>query len=93
MEIKYGTVVEASNSVKSAANNIKSELDSLDARVEAQVAKWDGETRQAFHSRHKGWKTNVDDMHQTLLKISSLLMEATDGYQANDKRQAARFGH
>lgn len=32
-------------------------------------------------------------MHQTLLKISTKLMEATDGYQANDLAQSRRFHH
>ncbi|MGW1183103.1 WXG100 family type VII secretion target [Streptomyces drozdowiczii] len=93
MEITYSGVVEASNQVKTTANTIKEQLDSLNRRVEAVVATWDGETQRAFHDRHAGWQLKVDHMHQTLLKISTKLMDATDGYQANDLAQSRRFHH
>uniref|UniRef100_A0AAU2VUP8 ESAT-6-like protein n=1 Tax=Streptomyces sp. NBC_00008 TaxID=2903610 RepID=A0AAU2VUP8_9ACTN len=91
MEITYSGVVEASNQVKSTANTIKTQLDDLNAKVKAVVATWDGETQRAFHDRHNGWDVKVSHMHETLLTISTRLMEATEGYRANDLAQSRRF--
>ncbi|MCX4787385.1 MULTISPECIES: WXG100 family type VII secretion target [unclassified Streptomyces] len=91
MEITYSGVVEASNQVKSTADTIKTQLDELNAKVKAVVATWDGETQQAFHDRHSGWDIRVNHMHETLTTISRKLMEATEGYRANDLAQARRF--
>ncbi|WP_405898340.1 WXG100 family type VII secretion target [Streptomyces sp. NBC_00727] len=91
MEITYAGVVEASNQVKTTANTIKGQLDDLNTRVKAVVATWDGETQRAFHDRHNGWDLKVNHMHETLLKISTKLMEATEGYAANDLAQSRRF--
>ncbi|MER5357765.1 WXG100 family type VII secretion target [Streptomyces sp. NPDC002785] len=91
MEITYSGVVEASNQVKSTANTIKTQLDELNTKVKAVVATWDGETQQAFHDRHSGWDIKVNHMHETLMTISTKLLEATEGYRANDLAQARRF--
>ncbi|MFG2598964.1 WXG100 family type VII secretion target [Streptomyces sp. NPDC048462] len=91
MEITYSGVVEASNQVKSTANTIKGQLDDLNTKVKAVVATWDGETQRAFYDRHRGWDVKVNHMHETLLTISTRLMEATEGYRANDLAQSRRF--
>lgn len=91
MEITYSGVVEASNQVKSTADSIKGQLDDLNGKVKAVVATWDGETQRAFYDRHSGWDVKVTHMHETLLTISRRLMEATEGYRANDLAQSRRF--
>ncbi|MDT3398190.1 WXG100 family type VII secretion target [Streptomyces sp. B1866] len=91
MEITYAGVVSASEQVKSEAGHLKSELDSLMSRVRAVVETWDGETQRAFYDRQRDWDTRVNHLHETLVTISRKLMEATEGYRANDVAQARRF--
>ncbi|NEC68518.1 WXG100 family type VII secretion target [Streptomyces sp. SID9727] len=91
MEITYAGVVEASNQVRSAADTIKTQLETLDGKVKAVVATWDGETQRAFYDRHSGWDLKVNHMHETLMTIANKLLEATEGYHANDLAQSRRF--
>ncbi|MBT2385230.1 WXG100 family type VII secretion target [Streptomyces sp. ISL-11] len=93
MEITYAGVVEASNMVKSNANTLKNELDALNTRILEVVEAWDGETKEAFYQRHRGWDAEVKDMHETLQTIASKLLEATEAYKSNDLAQARRFQH
>ncbi|MFF7653402.1 WXG100 family type VII secretion target [Streptomyces sp. NPDC007983] len=91
MEITYSRVVEAANQVKHTANTMKSELDTLMGQVKRVVATWDGETQRAFYDRQRDWETQVGNLHEHLLSISSKMTKATEGYQSNDKAQARRF--
>ncbi|PZT72389.1 MULTISPECIES: WXG100 family type VII secretion target [unclassified Streptomyces] len=91
MEITYSGVVEASNQVRTTAGTIKTQLDELNTKVKAVVATWDGETQRAFYDRHSGWDLKVNHMHETLTTIANKLLEATEGYAANDLAQSRRF--
>ncbi|WP_330239267.1 WXG100 family type VII secretion target [Streptomyces sp. NBC_00525] len=91
MEITYSGVVEASNQVRTTAGTIKTQLDELNTKVKAVVATWDGETQRAFYDRHAGWDLKVNHMHETLTTIANKLLEATEGYAANDLAQSRRF--
>ncbi|WP_240003087.1 WXG100 family type VII secretion target [Streptomyces cinnamoneus] len=81
----------AAGQVKSTADTIHTQLQDLNARVLEAVSHWDGETRQAFHERHRNWDNNVDHMHNTLLDIAKAMKQAAHDYKANDKAQAGRF--
>lgn len=91
MEITYSAVVEAATQVKTAAGNMKSDLDTLMSQVKRVVATWDGDTQQAFNQRQSEWDKQVNSLHDHLMQISQKMMDATDGYQSNDKAQARRF--
>ncbi|MCG7524226.1 WXG100 family type VII secretion target [Streptomyces sp. OfavH-34-F] len=91
MEITYSGVIDAAHQVRTTADAIKTQLDELNAKVRAVVATWDGETQRAFYDRHSGWDLKVTHMHGTLVTIANKLVEATEGYAANDLAQSRRF--
>ncbi|NIY68674.1 WXG100 family type VII secretion target [Streptomyces malaysiensis] len=91
MEITYEGVVEASNTVRTEANQLKTDLDTIMRQVKGVSESWTGEAQRAFNERQHEWNQRVDHLHTTLLTISRKLLEATEGYKANDHRQGQRF--
>ncbi|OPF71109.1 WXG100 family type VII secretion target [Streptomyces antioxidans] len=91
MEITYEGVVEASNMVKNEANTLKTDLDTIMRQIKGVSESWTGEAQRAFNERQHEWNQRVDHLHTTLLTISRKLLEATEGYRANDHRQGQRF--
>ncbi|MGR3935604.1 WXG100 family type VII secretion target [Streptomyces sp. BRA346] len=91
MEITYEVVVEASTTVKSEADKLKTDLDTIMRQCKTVSESWTGEAQRAFNERQHEWNTRVNHLHSTLLTISKKLLEATEGYKANDHRQGQRF--
>ncbi|MEV4872741.1 WXG100 family type VII secretion target [Streptomyces syringium] len=91
MEITYEGVINASESVKKSATTMAQRLGDLQAQVKNVVDDWDGEAKEAFYARQRGWDATAQDLTQTLQKIGDLLREATHSYQAVDKKNAGRF--
>ncbi|WFB07111.1 WXG100 family type VII secretion target [Streptomyces sp. LX-29] len=91
MKITYEVVTKAAGDVQKTADDLQRELDSLKRRVEAQVAHWEGQTKEAFHDRQRDWDTRVTNMHDTLGTIATKLNQAVTGYQDTDDAQRRRF--
>jgi len=90
-EVKYETVITASQDIRQSATTIKGQLDSLHSRVKRVVATWDGEAQKAFHATQTGWNNDVENLHNKLIAIANALQNATDGYKSTDKAAAAQF--
>ncbi|QLH24465.1 WXG100 family type VII secretion target [Streptomyces sp. Rer75] len=91
MEITYEGVVNASTTVKSEADQLKTDLDTIMRKCKAVSESWSGEAQRAFNERQHEWNQRVNHLHTTLVEISKRLLEATEGYKANDHRQGQRF--
>ncbi|TVL94412.1 WXG100 family type VII secretion target [Streptomyces sp. SAJ15] len=91
MKITYEVVTKAAGDVKTTADNLHEELVALQRRVEAQVAHWEGQTKEAFHDRQRDWDMRVKNMHETLNTIATKLNQAVQGYGDTDQAQRRRF--
>ncbi|MCZ7416190.1 MULTISPECIES: WXG100 family type VII secretion target [unclassified Streptomyces] len=91
IEVTYGTVTTAASDIRKAAGEIGTQLSSLQGRVAKVVAGWDGEAREAFHLKQRGWDQEVQGLKDTLDAIATALDNSTAGYQGTDKKTATLF--
>ncbi len=91
IKITYGTVTAAAQDIRSTAKDLESQLNALSARVEKVVATWEGDARDAYRAKQKGWDTNVQGLNDTLNAIARALDGATAGYQQTDRKAAQQF--
>ncbi|MDK1476954.1 WXG100 family type VII secretion target [Streptomyces sp. 549] len=91
IQITYGTVTAAAGDIRQASNDIGTQLETLNGKVKAVVAQWDGQAQEAFNIKQRGWEEDVRGLRTTLTAIAAALDNATAGYQGTDKRAAARF--
>ncbi|GAA2458463.1 WXG100 family type VII secretion target [Streptomyces macrosporus] len=91
IKITYHTVVAAAGDVRKTANDLESQLNALNGRVKSVVDSWDGDAKEAFYRKHRGWDENVTGLNTTLKKIADLLEKASDDYRRTDKKAAAQF--
>ncbi|MGD9481649.1 WXG100 family type VII secretion target [Streptomyces sp. TRM70308] len=91
IDVTYETVTTAAGDIRTAANDIKTQLDSLHSRVMDVVAQWEGEAKEAFHIKQRGWESEVTGLTSTLNDIANALDGATAGYQGTDVKAAQQF--
>lgn len=91
IKITYHTVTTAAADIRTDAGELEKQLDTLNDRVLKVVATWDGEAREAFHVKHRGWDENVRGLRETLKSIADALDGAASGYQRTDRKAAQQF--
>ncbi|WP_340557369.1 WXG100 family type VII secretion target [Streptomyces sp. GSL17-111] len=91
IEVTYGTVTAAASDIRKAAGEIGTQLTTLQGRVAKVVAGWDGEAKEAFHAKQRGWDQEVQGLKETLDAIATALDNSTAGYQGTDKKASMQF--
>ncbi|MBK3644350.1 MULTISPECIES: WXG100 family type VII secretion target [Streptomyces] len=90
--VNYATITNASTDVRTTAGRIKQQLEDLEASVKRVAATWEGEAQEGYQRKQREWDQTAQDLHSTLLKISTALQNAADNYQATEKSNAATWG-
>ncbi|MEU6147599.1 WXG100 family type VII secretion target [Streptomyces sp. NPDC047081] len=90
--VNYATITNASTDVRSTAGRIKQQLEDLEASVKRVAATWEGEAQEGYQRKQREWDQTAQDLHSTLLKISTALQNAADNYQSTEKSNAATWG-
>lgn len=90
--VNYATITNASTDVKTTAGRIKQQLDDLECAVKRVTRTWEGEAQEGYQRKQRDWDQTAQDLHSTLLKISTALQRAAENYHATEKSNASTWG-
>jgi 6 kDa early secretory antigenic target len=92
MSVNPGQVRELSSYIAQKSGQIKGELETLETKVNALKAQWEGDAQGSYAQAQLAWDKQIGEMEALLTRIGVKLTEIADGYEAQDRRGAARFG-
>jgi WXG100 family type VII secretion target len=89
--VQYGSLANAAESIRSSAKRLRGDIEVLQGEVRAVAESWEGEAQSAYARVHTNWDMQADGLHNTLMKIASLVEQASSDYQTTDKKAAQYF--
>ncbi len=91
MSVTPEMVNALSQQIKTDSTHIREILDTLESNVKVLKNSWEGEALESYNQAEREWKQLVEQMHATLVRISSATGEMANAYVSKDKANASLF--
>ncbi|RDG37697.1 WXG100 family type VII secretion target [Streptomyces corynorhini] len=91
MIVKYSSLDQAANSIRTQAGKLQNSLDAIKAKIESISELWEGEAREAYNAGQQQWNKDASEIQKNLRDIATAVDNAGTSYRSGDKKAAANF--
>ncbi|HVQ90418.1 MAG TPA: WXG100 family type VII secretion target [Mycobacteriales bacterium] len=90
--VVFGSLQDGASGLAASLTAIRSSLDDLKARVESNLANWDGDARATYFAAKARWEADAVALADILNRMAVHVGESHDGYSVTESRNASMFG-
>ncbi len=89
--VTFGTIQQAQGDVAATVSRVDGQLNDLKSFLAPLISGWEGSASSDYQTLQKRWDTAATDLNQVLQRISQMLGETHDNYQAAEARNRGIF--
>jgi WXG100 family type VII secretion target len=91
IKVTFGAMETLASDVSTQVNNIEGLIENLRGQISNIETIWQGGAGEGFQLTKNNWNTAADHLKQVLAKILTAIRQSTEGYQATEQRNTARW--
>ncbi|MFI5774036.1 WXG100 family type VII secretion target [Streptomyces sp. NPDC051658] len=90
-KVKYETVQEMANRIRTVSKNIVKDLEEMDAALKVVTDTWDGVAHGEYVTLQGKYKGRAENMKDRLEHVARIVENGKDSYRATDHRASRAF--
>ncbi|MBB5806167.1 early secretory antigenic target protein ESAT-6 [Saccharothrix ecbatanensis] len=91
ISVDFNRLSSAAGDISGHASKVDSELDNLKTRIGQVVANWEGSASGTYQDAQRRWDESAAGLQQVLAQIGLAVAQATEAYQAAEKKNEGRW--
>ncbi|MCX5417008.1 WXG100 family type VII secretion target [Streptomyces argenteolus] len=90
-KVRYESVQEMANRIRTVSRNIIKDLEEMDAALKVVTDTWDGDAHAGYVSLQKQYKGKADHMKDRLEHVAKIIENGKDSYRSTDVKASRLF--
>lgn len=91
IKVTFGAMETLASDVGGQVSNIEGLIETLRGQIANIEEIWVGSAGGGFQTTKNAWGTAADHLKQVLAKIHTAILQSTEGYQATEQKNTARW--
>jgi len=91
IKVTFGAMEQLASDIGGQVSNIEGLIETLRGQIANIEEIWVGAAGGGFQTTKNQWQTAAEHLKQVLAKIHSAVITSTEGYQATEQKNTARW--